>query len=174
MSFSFAEKSSPGKSNYLGNKAHTNHRQSTDRKQTSSLPALPRKKSRVTAAFQGGAFFPFPPGSNCLFCSLGVLRLRFSGVAAVEEVSANVFVSSYSVVEGILPPWLESTPAVKKPLAVVRPCSHIPSFGGHCSPGVPKSVPAYDDLSSSRSGSILPSSFFKLTHTSDEGSGSSG
>ena len=66
----------------------------------SQLP--PEKENKVTVAFQGGAFSPFPPGSNCLFSSLMVLRLRFAGVAAVpagvptcsvgEEMSANVVV----------------------------------------------------------------------------------
>ena len=99
----------------------------------------PEKESRVTAAFQGSAFSPFPPGSNCLFSSLDVLCLRFAGVAAVpasvptcsvgEEMSANVVVllvlarvSTYSVVgEKMFPPWFEPTPAVRKPAAVVRP-----------------------------------------------------
>ena len=85
---------------------------------------------------------------------------------------ARVF--SRSVGEGILPPWLEFTPAVKRPLAVVRPYSHTPSFGGHCCPGVLRPVRADCDSRSSSSGSILPSLFSKLTHTSGDGSGSSG
>ena len=112
-----------------------------------------------------------------------VLCLRFAGVAAVpvrvpmysvgEEMSANaaVFlvlarVSTHSVGEEILP-----TPAVKKPSVVGRPWSHVPLFGGHCCPGVSRPVPADDDLSSPRSGSILPSSLSNLTHTLGEGSG---
>ena len=84
-------------------------------------------------------------------------------------------VSTYSVVGGILPPWLESTAAVKKPLAVVRHCSHVLSFGGPCCLGVSRPVPAGGDWSSSSSsGSILPSLFSKLTYTSGDGSGSSG
>ena len=41
-------------------------------------------------------------------------------------------VSTLSVVaEKRFPSWFESTAAVKKPAAVVRPVSHVPSFGGH-------------------------------------------
>ena len=79
-----------------------------------------------------------------------------------------------SVGDEIFPPWHEPTPAVKMPEAVVRPVSHIPSFGGHCCPGVSRPVPADGDSSSPRYGSILPSLFSNLTHTLDEGSGSSG
>ena len=55
----------------------TKHTQSTHRAQTENTKhkqgasqLSPEKESRVTAAFQGGAFSPFPPGSNCLFSSL--------------------------------------------------------------------------------------------------------
>ena len=120
---------------------HTKHRQSTDRnikhKQRAS-PLSPEKESRITAAFQGVAFSPFPPGSNCLFSLLIVLCLHFAGVAAVpasvstcsvgEEMSANVAVllvlarvSTHFVGEEMLPPWFEPPPAVKKPSAVVCP-----------------------------------------------------
>ena len=52
-------------------------------------------------------------------------------------------VSTCSVVgEEMSPPWFEPTPAVKKPSAVVRPVSHVPSFGGHCCPGASRPVPA--------------------------------
>ena len=57
----------------------------------------------------------------------------------------------------IFPLWYELTAAVKKPAAVVRPVSHVPSFGGHCFPGVSRPVPADGGSSSSSSGSILPS-----------------
>ena len=125
--------------------------------------------------FEGGAFSPFPPGSKCLFSSLVALCLRFSGVAAVEEMSANVFVSSArSVGEEILPPWFEPTPAIKMPEAVVRSWSHVPSFGGHYCPGVSRPVPADGDSSSPRSGSILPSLLSNLKHTSDGMSGLGG
>ena len=77
-------------------------------------------------------------------------------------------VSTLSVGERILHPWFESTAAVKTPLAVVRRCSHIPSYGGHCCPGVSRLVPADDDLSSSSS---ILSSFSKLKYTTDGGSG---
>ena len=43
--------------------------------------------------------------------------------------------STHFVGEEMLPRWFEPTPAVKMPSAVVRPVSHIPSFGGHCCPG---------------------------------------
>ena len=78
-----------------------------------------------------------------------VLCLRFTRVAAVpvrvptcsigEEMSANgvVFFARF-VGEEMFPSWFESTPAVKIPSAVVRPVSHIPSFGGHCCPGISK------------------------------------
>ena len=75
------------------------------------------------------------------------------------------------VVEKKFPPWFESTPVVKKPEAVVRPWSHVPSFGGHCCPGVSRPVPADDDLSSPHSGSILPSPLSNVKHTSDGMSG---
>ena len=74
----------------------------------------------------------------------------------------------------IFPPWYELTAAVKKPAAVVHSVSHVPSFGGHCFPGVSRPVPADGDSSSSSSGSILPSLFSNLTYALDEGSGSSG
>ena len=83
-------------------------------------------------------------------------------------------VSTHSVGEEMLPPWFEPTSAVKMLSAVVRPVSHIPLFGGHYCPGVSSPVPADDGLSSPRSGSILPSLLPNLTHTSGEGSGSSG
>ena len=113
----------------------------------------------------------------------------FSGVAAVparvltcsvgEEMSANVAVvvltarvSTCSVVgEEISHPWFEPRPAVKKPSAVVRPVSHVPSFGGHCCPGVSRPVPADGVSSSPRSGFILPSLFSTFKHTSCDGSG---
>ena len=175
MSFSFAEISSPEKKNNLGkqstHKAETKHEAQTESKQ-GAFQFSPEKKGRVSAAFQGGAFSPLPPGSNCLFCKLGVLRPRFSWIADVEKMSANVLVLvDRSGGDGVLPPWLESTPAVKKPLAVVRHCSHVPSFGGPCCPGVLRPVPADGDSSSSSSGSILPSLFSKLTYALD-GSGS--
>ena len=79
-----------------------------------------------------------------------------------------------SVGDEIFPPWHEPTPAVKMPETVVRPVSHIPSFGGHCCPGVSRPVPADGDSSSSSSGPILSSVFSNLTYTLDEGLGSSG
>ena len=75
------------------------------------------------------------------------------------------------VVEKKFPPWFESTPTVKKPKAVVRPWSHVPSFGGHCCPGVSRPVPADGDSSSPRSGSILPLLLFNSIYTSDGMSG---
>ena len=88
-------------------------------------------------------------------------------------MSANVFVSSHSVGDEIFPTWYEPTPAVKMPEVVVHPWSHVPSFGGHCCPGVSRPVPADGDSSSSSSGPILPSVFSNLTYALDEGSGSS-
>ena len=75
------------------------------------------------------------------------------------------------VVEKKFPPWFESTPTVKKLKAVVRSWSHVPSFGGHCCPGVSRPVPADGDSSSPRPGSILPLLLFNLIHTSDGMSG---
>ena len=78
------------------------HEQKTSKELPSSPP---EKKGRVTAAFQGGAFSPLPPGSNCLLCWLGVLRLRFSWIAAVEKMSAKVLVLvDRSGGDGVLPP----------------------------------------------------------------------
>ena len=74
---------------------------------------------------------------------------------------------SRSVGDEIFPPWLEPTSAVKMPEAVVRPWSHVPSFGGHCCPGVSRPVPADGGSSSFSSGPILPSLFIKLTAFSD-------
>ena len=149
----------------------TKQRQKNTKHKQGTSQLFPEKESRVTAAFQGGAFSPFPPGSNWLFSSLDVLCLRFSGVvAAVEEMSASVAVllvlarvSPLSVGDEMFPPWLEPMPAVKKPEAVVRPWSHVLSFGEHCCRGVSRPVSADGDLSSPRSGSILPSVFFSLT-----------
>ena len=76
-----------------------------------------------------------------------------------------------SVGDEIFPPWLEPTPAVKMPEAVVRPWSHIASFGGHSCPGVSRPVPADGDSGSSSSGPILPSVFSNLTYTLDVISG---
>ena len=56
------------------NRAQTKYRQNTKHKQGASQLS-PEKESRVIAAFQGGAFSLFPPGSNCLFSSLVVLCL---------------------------------------------------------------------------------------------------
>ena len=71
-------------------------------------------------------------------------------------------------------PWLKPTPAVKMPEAVVRPWSHIPSFGGHYCPGVSRPVPADGDSSFFSSGPILPSLLSNLKHTSDGMSGLGG
>ena len=66
--FQLAEKWSPEKNSNLKNRADR-HTQSTDRKHESNKPSIAqrfpqKKKHRVTAAFQSGAFSPFPPGSN--------------------------------------------------------------------------------------------------------------
>ena len=109
-----------------------------------------------------------------------VLCLRFAGVAAIparvptcsvgEKMSANVVVllvvPTRSVGEEMFPLWFEATLAVKKPSVVDHPVSHVPSFGGHCCPGVSRPVPADDDSSSLCYGSILPSLLFNLKHTS--------
>ena len=47
-------------------------------------------------------------------------------------------------------------------LLMVRPFFHVPSFRGHCCPGVSRPVPADGGSSSPRSGSILPSLFSKI------------
>ena len=81
-------------------------------------------------------------------------------------------VSTRSTVgEEMFSPCFEPTPAVKKPSVVVRPVYHVPSFGGYCCPGILRPVPSDGDSSLPRSGSILPSLFSTLTHTSGEGSG---
>ena len=129
MSFSSLRSDHLGRTIIQKHREQTKYRQSTKHKQEASQLS-PEKESRVTAAFQGGAFSPFSPGSNCLFSSLVVLCPRFFGVAAVEEMSANVFVFfARSVGEEIFPPWFEPTPSVKMPEAVVRPWSHVPTFG---------------------------------------------
>ena len=137
-----------------------------------------KTKDKFTAAFQSGAFSPFPPRSNCLFSSL-----PFSSSLGLWPCCRKVMfvvvltsrVSTCSVVgEEMSPSWFEPTPAVKKPSAVVRPVSHVPSFWGHCCPGVSRSVPADGGSSSPRSGSILPSLFSSSKHTSGGISGLSG
>ena len=81
-------------------------------------------------------------------------------------------VSTRSVVgEEMFPPWFDPMPTRKGQSAMVRPFSHVPSFGGHCCPGVSRPIPVDGGSSSSRSGSILPSLVSKLTHTSGDGSG---
>ena len=133
------------KKNNLGNR-YIEQRQNT--KHNKEPPSSPQKKKVELQPPRSKAgllsFSTVPPGSNCLFPSLLGLwpccRKVMSAVILVLFSLARV--STLSVGEGILPPWLESTPAVKKPLAVVRPCSHIRSFGGHCCPGVSKPVPA--------------------------------
>ena len=101
-----------------------------------------QEKDKITAAFQSGAFSPFPPGSNCLFSSLVVLSLGFDGVAAVsaraptcsvgEETSADAVVilvparvPARSVVGEVCFPRFEPTPTVKKPSAVVRSVAQV-------------------------------------------------
>ena len=105
------------------------HTESTEREaQTENnkeLPSSPpKKKGRVTAASQDGAFSLCPPGSNCLFSSLNVLSLRYHGVAAVEEMPATV-----PVLVEIFLFLLELAPAVKMPEAVVLPVSPCPRSG---------------------------------------------
>ncbi|CAN0377460.1 unnamed protein product [Ascophyllum nodosum] len=71
----------------------------------------------------------------------------------------------------MFPPKFEPTPTSKQPSAVVRPVS---PFGGHCCSGVSKPVLADGGSSWSRSGSIVPSSFFSIstrTHSSNDGPG---
>ena len=73
----------------------------------------PQRKNNntITAAFQGGGFSPFPPGSNCLFSSLGVLslglrlasrKMMFDEFAGMVAVPARV--STRSVGEEGPPP----------------------------------------------------------------------
>ena len=129
-------------------------RQETRSKSTSlPWPKAPtrKKKDKITAAFQSGAFSSFPPRSNCLFSSLVVLSLSFAGVAAVPA-----HVPTCSVREEMSSPSFDPMPTNKQPSAMVRPLSHVPSFGGHCYPGVLRPVPADDDSSPVSSGSILP------------------
>ena len=100
---------------------HTQAQTENTKQKQGASQLSPEKETRVTAAFQGGAFSPFPPGSNCLLSSPMVLCLRFAGVAAVpasvptcsvgEEMSANVAVllvlarvSTHSVGEEMLHP----------------------------------------------------------------------
>ena len=90
---------------------------------------------------------------------------EFAGVIAVPARVPTRFFG-----EEILPPWLESTPAAKIPLAMVRFCSHTLPYGGHCCPGVSRPVTA-DDSSFSYSGPISSSLFPKVKYTTDGGSG---
>ena len=95
--------------------------------------------------------------------------------AVILLLFSMVRVSTLSViVKKKFPPGFESTAVVKKQAAVVRPVSHVPSFGGHYCPGVSRPVPADGDSSSSSSGPILPSAFSNSTYTLGDGSGSSG
>ena len=71
--FQLVEKWSPERNNNYRTEQKYTYRQKT--RSTSNEPPMvqrspQKKKDRVTAAFQSGAFSPFPPGSNCLFSSL--------------------------------------------------------------------------------------------------------
>ena len=81
-------------------------------------------------------------------------------------------VPTRSSVEEMSRPWFDPMPTSKWPSAMVRSVSHIPSFGGHCCPGVSRPVPADGGSSSVSFGFILPSYFSSiLTYTSDGVSG---
>ena len=56
--------------------------------------------------------------------------------AHVVVLLVPALVSTRSLGEEISSPLFEPTPAVKKPSDVVRPLSHVRSFGGHCCPVV--------------------------------------
>ena len=89
-----------------------------------------------------------------------------SAVVLTARVSTR-----YVVGEKLFPPRFDPMPTNEKPSAMVRPFFHVPSFGGHCCPGVSGPVPAEGGSSLPRSGFIFPSLFSKLTHTSDDDSG---
>ena len=94
---------------------HTKTKNTKHKLRASHGPKLPRgKKNKITAAFQGGGFSPFPPGSNCLFSSLGVLssslRLAFrkkvfDEFADVVAVPARVPTRSFG--KEMSPPWFD-------------------------------------------------------------------
>ena len=95
------------------------HRAATKEAQTENSkkpPSFsPEKEGRVTAASQGGALSLLLPGSNCLFCSLNVLCLRFDGVAAIEEMPATVTVLvARSVLDEYFPFCLNLRPRSKR------------------------------------------------------------
>ena len=92
-----------------------------------------------------------------------IVFVSFARLSTLSVVGDKIFVL-----------WHEPTPAVKMPEVVVHPWSHVPSFGGHCCPGVSRPVLADGDSSSSSSGPIFPSVFSNLTYTLDDGLGFSG
>ena len=130
-----------------------------------------KKKDKVAAAFQSGAFSPFPPRSNCLFSSLpfssslGLWPCCRKLMSAVVVLRARVSTRSVAG-EEMSPSWFDPMSTNRLPSAMVRLFSHVPSFGGHCCPGVPRPVPADGGSSLPLSESILPSLFSNLTFTS--------
>ena len=83
--------------------SHTKTKNTKYKQRASHGPKLPpgKKNDTITAAFRGGGFSLFPPGSNCLFSSLGVLSLglwlafrmmvfdEFAGVVAIPAHVPN-------------------------------------------------------------------------------------
>ena len=107
--FQLVEKWSPERNNNYRTEQNDRNRQKTRR--ISNEPPMTqrppqKKKDRVTAAFQSGAFSHFPPWSNCLFSSLPLslslglwpcCRKVMSAVVVVLLVPARV--STHSVGE---------------------------------------------------------------------------
>ena len=97
---------------------HTNTKNTKHKLRASHGPKLlPVKKNKITAAFQGGGFSPFPPGSNCLFPSLGVLssglrlafrKMVFDEFAGVVAVPARAPTRSFG--EEMSQPWFDPMP----------------------------------------------------------------
>ena len=95
----------------IGKQTHTEHRaRSTNRKQQGASQLSPEKKVEY-GRVPRRTFSPCPPGSNCLFSSLGVLCLWFSWITAVEKMSAKVRVLvDRSGGDGVLPLDLNPRP----------------------------------------------------------------
>ena len=108
------------KSDHLIIRNKTNRQARTDKKHEAQAtgtqcPAFPSEKesNTITAAFQGGGFSPFPPGSNCLFSSL-TFSLSSSLLLALRKMVFDAAGGvAISAGEKVVPPKFEPTPTSK-------------------------------------------------------------
>ena len=138
------------KSDHLIVRNKTNRQAHTDKNHEAQItgipyPAFPPEKesNTIAAAFQGGSFSPFPPGSNCLFSllpfsvlsglRLAFRKMVFGATGGVVLLLSGRVPTEISAGKKVFPPKFEPTSTCKQPSAVVRPVS---PFGGHCCPDV--------------------------------------